>query len=79
MVGVSYFHGIELINAGSTNAQLIDYNQFTIDLRQEYILKLEDMEEENLGFLLILSLLYVIQTNKGLGFGYAKLSGMIQF
>ena len=32
MVGVSYFHGIELINAGSTNAQLIDYNQFTIDL-----------------------------------------------
>ena len=79
MVGVSYFHGIELINAGSTNAQLIDYNQFTIDLETGIYLEVGRHGGRKPGVFVNFEPFYVIQTNRGLGLGFAKLSGMIQF
>jgi hypothetical protein len=79
MAGVSYFHGVQLINAYSNNPQLIDYDQATIDFETGIYLEVGRYAGNKPGFFINFEPFYIMVTNQGLGGGILKLSGMIQF
>ena len=79
MTGVSYFHGVQLINAYSNNPQLIDYDQATIDFETGIYLEVGRYAGNKPGFFINFEPFYIMVTNQGLGGGILKLSGMIQF
>ncbi len=78
MASVANFTGKQLIDAYNANARLINYNQATVSIESGLYLEVGRNAGNKPGFFLNIEPLYIAVTNKGLGAGGFKVSGIVQ-